>query len=137
MEFRWSGSRITQRGALPQPKDEDPTNSWPTDDRDSVYVIRVDSRNSRSVLFLPANYANERESKSVPRRVSLRSGRSSEFRIANCAVFRPRHLGTDYKVRNAPPREAMFDRLVMVDKVVIATTEQVGDDGLEPPTPSV
>ena len=107
MRFCWSGSRISQRGARPQPKDEAPTNSWPTDHRDSVHGICVDSRDSRVVLLLPTNYANERESKSAQRCAALRSGRSSEFRIPNCTAFRPRNLRTDdktdFKAGNAPP----------------------------------
>ena len=33
----------------------------------------------------------------------------SEFRIPNCTVFRPRHLGTDYKVGNAPPQRVLLE----------------------------
>ena len=64
--------------------------SWQTDHRDSVHGIRVDSRDSRAVFFLPTNYANERESKSA-----LRFGHSvqaglpnSLFRSPNCRAFR-------------------------------------------------
>ena len=57
------------------------TDSWQTDHRDSVRGIRIDSRDSLAVLFLPTNHANERESKSAQRYAALRSGRSSEFPI--------------------------------------------------------
>ena len=85
-------------------RDVDPTDSWPTDDRDSIHGIRVDSRDSRAVLFLPTNHTNERESKSAPRCAAVRSGRSFPIPIPNCTAFRPRHLGTDYKVGKAPLR---------------------------------
>ena len=39
------------------------------------------------------------------------------FRIPNCAVFRPRHLGTDYKVGNAPPLlSEELDRLMLIER---------------------
>ena len=78
------------------------TESWRTDDRDSVHGIRVDSRDSRAVLFLPTNHANECESKSALWSTPLRSGQSSRFPIPHCTALRPRNLRTDYKLGNAP-----------------------------------